>query len=205
MSHAISNLEQKISDMSRTIDTCMESMEDRVENVEIRITNLENQRSGMDTDTPRSDNSMRSEIWEQLKALELQVLMMKASGPNNKDNMEHDKTAVIGGLQAFASLDEAREWVTNRLWDAYGPLPNEMYVKGDFHGIAFAEFQSPLDPLALYGSRNSSIQALCTLQKKIWHPPRTLRAQELQNVSVVLNSEEDMVSLSHTMDPGTPE
>ena len=34
------------------------------------------------------------------------------------------------------------------------------------------------------------MQALCQIMKKIWHPSHTLRTQELQNVSAVLNSEE---------------
>ena len=43
-----------------------------------------------------------------------------------------------------------------------------------------------------------------SILKKIWHPSRTLRTQELQNASAVPNSEEDLTPLSHFMCFGFP-
>ena len=49
------------------------------------------------------------------------------------------------------------------------------------------------------------MKALLSIRKKIWHPSRTLRTQELQSASAVFNSEEDLAPLSHFMGPGAPE
>ena len=49
------------------------------------------------------------------------------------------------------------------------------------------------------------MRALCSSWKKIWHPSRTLRTQELQNASAVLDSDEYLIPLSYFSDPGAPE
>ena len=41
--------------------------------------------------------------------------------------------------------------------------------------------------------------------KKIWHHSHTLQAQELQNVNTVFDSEEDLAPLSYFTGPGAPE
>ena len=47
---------------------------------------------------------------------------------------------VLGGLSALENLEYAKKWITNKMWNSYGPCPTEMYCKGEFKGILFAKF-----------------------------------------------------------------
>ena len=71
--------------------------------------------------------------------------MLKLAGPVNPMSFDMAKTLVIGGLQTLAGLDEVQAWMKTKLWDAYGPQPVEVYLKGDFRGVAFAKFSNTGD------------------------------------------------------------
>ena len=145
LQRAISDLENKVTGMGDMMDSRMSAAEGKIDNFETRIADLEKQNASM-TNTPRSDCTANAEIWEQLKALELQIATLKVSDPGSADNKaERDKTLVIGGLQSFAGVEEVKEWASNKLWDAFGPQPQDTYTKGDFRGIAFLKFLSTGD------------------------------------------------------------
>ena len=46
----------------------------------------------------------------------------------------------MGGLSSLEKLDNAKTWIMNKLWKAYGPIPREIYCKGDFKGMPFIKF-----------------------------------------------------------------
>jgi hypothetical protein len=69
-------------------------------------------------------------------------------------------TLVIGGLTDFTSLNDASKWLENILWEAYAPLPLEIFVRnaaGAFSGVFCASFVSPED----------RIKALAVLKRKL--------------------------------------
>ncbi|CAK0844684.1 unnamed protein product, partial [Prorocentrum cordatum] len=137
LQRAISDLENKVTRMGDMMDSRMSAVEGKIDNCETRIADLEKQHVSL-TNTPRSDCTANAEIWEQLKALELQIATLNVSDSSSADNKaERDKTLVIGGLQSFGGVQEVKEWASNRLWDALGPQPQDTYTKGDFWGIVF--------------------------------------------------------------------
>ena len=55
-------------------------------------------------------------------------------------------TAVLGGLRALGSKDEAASWLHDKLKSLHGPVPTETYIKGDvFTGMLFAKFTSSVE------------------------------------------------------------
>ena len=82
-------------------------------------------------------------------------------GVTNKDAAVESKvtTAVLGGLAALTSTDEAWTWVSNKLWHLHGPQPTEVYSKGDFRGIVFLKFRDKAD-------RDEAVKLL--RQSSIW-------------------------------------
>ena len=145
LKRAISDLEHKVTGMGDMMDSRMSAVEGKMDNLETRIVDLEKQNASM-TNTPRSDGTVNAEIWEQLRALELQIATLKVSDPiSANDKAEKDKTLVIGGLQSFGGVEEAKEWASNKLWDAFGPQPQDTYAKGDFRGIVFMKFLFTMD------------------------------------------------------------
>ena len=59
---------------------------------------------------------------------------------------------MIGGLSSLQNGDAAKDFVSNKLWELYGPQP-EIYIKGEFRGIVFAKFDTN-------GERDAAVRIL---------------------------------------------
>eukprot|EP00959_Pyramimonas_sp_CCMP1952_P393419 8243265-Pyramimonas_sp.AAC.1 len=67
--------------MSGTIDTRFDTVEEDVEDIDIRLTNLENAVESMHA--PTSPLSAKSEVWDHIKALEVEVGQLKGKVPTH--------------------------------------------------------------------------------------------------------------------------
>ena len=63
---------------------------------------------------------------------------MEQSTRNNVDKKM--LTAVIGNLDSLGSLAAAQAWLKEKLSSLNGPKATNIYVKGTFEGMIFAEF-----------------------------------------------------------------
>ena len=43
------------------------------------------------------------------------------------------------------SIEEARQWVSQRIWDCWGPEPVDIYCKGEYRNIAYVSFMNKQD------------------------------------------------------------
>ena len=95
--------------------------------------------------TPDSNQSWASK----LTLLEREIdEMKKGDGPVDDAELkraEYDRTLVIGGLGSLRTLDDAKELVSDKLWEAYGPTQQDMHCKGEFKGILFTKFTNTVD------------------------------------------------------------
>ena len=86
---------------------------------------------------------------------------------------------VLGGLQSIEDLESAKGWVNNKLWEGYGPKPEEIYSKGEFRGIIFAKFVNNSD-------RNIAVNILQkVLSTRGATPSGQNRTSHSQNVSLL--------------------
>ncbi|CAK0829116.1 unnamed protein product [Prorocentrum cordatum] len=83
----------------KSVEERVSSMEERIEETDMRITNIERHVDAQDTHRP--DLSAK-ELWDQIKALKVEVSMLKFARPVNSASSEVAKTLVIGGLQTLA-------------------------------------------------------------------------------------------------------
>ena len=61
------------------------------------------------------------------------------------EHVKITKVAVFGGFKKFGSLEDAKKWIYEKLWMEWLPQPNDIYNKGDFHGILFCKFDTEED------------------------------------------------------------
>ena len=132
----VDNLQQQMANMSLSVDNRLKEMHTRIERLE--------QRDGGAT-TPKSEASWAT----QKTALEQELAEFKkhwnGAGPAHTASEERDRTAVIGGLGGFPNVDATKDWVSNTLWELYGPWPQEMYTKSESNGMLFAKFNTSIE------------------------------------------------------------
>ena len=54
-------------------------------------------------------------------------------------------TAVLGNLEGLSSLAQAQTWLKDKLSVLHGPSPIQVYGKGVYQGMVFAEFKDQFD------------------------------------------------------------
>ena len=69
---------------------------------------------------------------------------MKTQDPN-KNVDKRSLTAVIGNLEGLSSLAQAQAWLKDKLSVLQGPSPIQVYGKGVYQGMVFAEFKDQFD------------------------------------------------------------
>ena len=125
----VDNLGRNLSDMKVSVDERFRMLQQTTESHTLRIQQLE--QGGGGAATPESNASWTT----QLTALEQELASLKKywSGTDSAKTRpdESSCTAVIGGLDALPDLDAAKDWVSNKLWELYGPWTQEMYSKGN--------------------------------------------------------------------------
>ena len=143
MQENVGKLEGAVGSIQEEVKVLKVEVNERVDMTELRVAKLE--------ELFKSHSGSSSEpIRGQIQKLEEQIAALKLGPQRPVSTPPHDHTdvivtAVIGGLKALSSVDEARSWISNQLWYAYGPQPEKAYCKGDFTGVAFAKFQNQFD------------------------------------------------------------
>ena len=139
---SMQNMENQMQNLSISVETKLQNLHHRLVVNDVRVTKLEEMlNSGT---MPVSDGKMSKEI-ETLK-IEIEALKSKHVEPEVLEC-----TSLVGGLSSLQNLENAKIWITNKLWKAYGPTPGEIYCKGEFKGIAFIKFGTK-------GERDAAVQ-----------------------------------------------
>ena len=95
---------------------------------------------------------------DKISDLQCQIDILKGKPRSNEGEM--CKTMVVGGLQAFESLQVATKWLRDKLETLKVPTPSETYMKAQsFNGVLFAKFSSSYDrDIAIATLRSANIK-----------------------------------------------
>eukprot|EP00959_Pyramimonas_sp_CCMP1952_P403943 8464394-Pyramimonas_sp.AAC.1 len=80
--------------MNEKIDGKFSDVEDKIENFDIRLTCLEN--AFGDAGAPASPGSVNAEVWDHIKALEMEVSTLKITTHHDPPDPDMERTVVIG-------------------------------------------------------------------------------------------------------------
>lgn len=142
-----SNLHQQVQQhedifpiMSSRIDDCIDGILDIKESM--GDFNLGSEAS--------SENSKRIADLQKLFEEQVQILRSEISALKDTPSGTHAKdqvhtTAVVGNLLGFGCMQEAVEWLKWYFENMGGPVPYEVFAKGDFHSILFLKFKNTTD------------------------------------------------------------
>ena len=180
MKSSMVGLQQQLSELRVSADHRFNAIDLRLGEAEKNIQRLEQDRSGISS--PVSEQSWAS--WtSQITALqkELNDIRMQSKAPPQPSQENRDCVAVVGGLGNLQSTEAAEEWLSDKLWTAYGPQMSGAFSKGDFHGIIFAKFENKTD-------RDKAIHVLRKMRLKegnvdVWiKPDKPLEARVLSSL-----------------------
>ena len=175
---SVKNLERQMAELNVSVDDRLQSITTRMDVTDSRVSELE--RMAQDKRSPRSDDSWVTQFTTLQQ--EIQQLKLKFGDTATAIDTEraHTCTVLVGGLSSLASADVAKQWIRDKLWSVYGPVCNDIYVKGDFRGIVFMKFVSE-------GERDEALRLMRAAKykeggKEVWVKPdkplgvRTLRS-----------------------------
>ena len=150
---AIELLESKLTAMGATFDDRVAKIETAVNDQDVRIARLENL---MAKDPPETTPLLNFE--DKISDLQCQIDILKRKPRSNEGEM--CKTMVVGGLQAFESLQVATKWLRDKLETLKVQIPSETYMKAQSsNGVLFAKFSSSYDrDIAIATLRSANIK-----------------------------------------------
>ena len=162
----IAELELKLKDhqdcVALEIKRIMTVVEGTIDGLTVRMAKLEDM------------SAEGKNLMDRVMLLEKELRALQgSSSPQTRDQREdRDSTAVIGGLNDFTHKDDAAWWLSDQLWQQYGPQVSEFYCKGAFKGMVFAKFRNKDDRDAAMRALNMTTRrrfgsnqiSLCTIE-----------------------------------------
>ena len=129
-------LERQLGEFNLAVDDRFKAVDTRIATTEVRVTKLE------ELIAQKPQQLAAIEVMEKIKVMEKTLADWTIVGaPSSADNdRDRERIAVLGGLRSLASKEDAATWIKDKLWQLYGPQPTEVYCKGEFRGIIFANF-----------------------------------------------------------------
>ena len=121
-------------------------MESRMDMSETRVDKLEEVGQQLQAQISKIKDFVRDEVGTVLREKKADVLA---------DNNLADKrsvTAVIGNLEGLKSLGEALAWLKDKLAVLDSPSPTQVYAKGMYKSMVFAEFKDTYERVPPAGS-----------------------------------------------------
>ena len=135
LSANVETLDAKYGNINLAMEQRLEKMESQVDGTKERIEKLENFVHQMKENTTNVDKMIKEQVETYVREKKPN---MEQSSRNNVDKKM--LTAVIGNLDGLGSLAAAQTWLKEKLSTLNGPKPTNIYVKGAFQGMLFAEF-----------------------------------------------------------------
>ena len=178
MQKSMAGLERQMGELSISVDERLKKMESRMDLEGLRIDKLESIVGSISkTGVNSSSFDVEAEVRKQLQAIQQTQYGKKPYNVHELDKRE--RTAVIGGVRGFQSVDDATNWLNDKLYTLWAPLPkhNGIYMKGDTDDMLFAEFASTEDRDSAVEILKRSCQRDATDGSGIWanadRPPAT--------------------------------
>ena len=144
-------MDNEIEDNNIRTTNMENRMEELADNVETQMSRLETTLADL-SKTPLSVSgaSHATALDSKVEDLERQFLSLQQRKPADNANTYHESgkravTAVVGNLNDFDSETAAFAYIREQLSKMSGPIPTNVYSKGDFVNILFLEFGDMLD------------------------------------------------------------
>ena len=129
------NLTSKYGELRDVVEARLQGMESRMDLSETRVDKLEEVSQQLHTEILKMKEFVREEVGTVLR--EKKVDLIANMYPADKRSV----TAVIGNLEGLKSLGEAQAWLKDKLAVLDSPHPTQVYAKGMYKGMVFAEFK----------------------------------------------------------------
>ena len=135
LSANVETLDAKYGNIKVAMEQRLENMESKVDGTMERIEKLEDFVQQTKENNTKVDQLIKEQVETRVREMKPN---MEQSSRNNVDKKM--LTAVIGNLDGLGSLAAAQAWLKEKLSSLNGPKATNIYVKGTFQGMIFAEF-----------------------------------------------------------------
>ena len=135
LSANVETLDAKYGNIKVAMEQRLEKMESKVDGTMERIEKLEDFVQHTKENNTKVDQLIKEQVETCVREMKPN---MEQSSRNNVDKKM--LTAVIGNLDGLGSFAAAQAWLKEKFSSLNGPKATNIYVKGTFQGMIFAEF-----------------------------------------------------------------
>ena len=134
-------LDAKYGDLRSAVENRLKDMEARMDVTQAQVAKMDELLQHLHEESSKVEGLIKSQVESALRDMKPG---MKTQDPN-KNVDKRSLTAVIGNLEGLSSLAQAQTWLKDKLSVLQGPSPIQVYGKGVYQGMVFAEFKDQFD------------------------------------------------------------
>ena len=134
-------LDAKYGDLRSAVENRLKDMEARMDVTQAQVAKMDELLQHLHEENSKVEGLIKSQVESALRDMKPG---MKTQDPN-KNVDKRSLTAVIGNLEGLSSLAQAQTWLKDKLSVLHGPSPIQVYGKGVYQGMVFAEFKDQFD------------------------------------------------------------
>ena len=148
-------LDAKYGDLRSAVENRLREMEARMDVTQAQVAKMDELVQHLHEETTKVEGLIKSQVETAMREMKPGMKTQNVETKVDKRTM----TAVIGNLDGIGSLAQAQAWLKDKLIVLQGPSPVQIYGKGAFQGMMFAEFKDQFDrDLAVTLLRTAGLQ-----------------------------------------------
>ena len=141
LSAGVQMLDAKYGDLTLAVENRLKEVESRMDVIQAQVAKMDELVQHLNEEMSQVEGLIKTQVEAAMREIKPGVKTQNFEAKTDKRTL----TAVIGNLEGIASRAEAQAWLKDKLTVLQGPAPVQIYGKGTFQGMMFAEFKDQYD------------------------------------------------------------
>eukprot|EP00434_Breviolum_minutum_P039610 symbB.v1.2.035178.t1/scaffold4680.1/size38694/1 len=141
LSAGVQMLDAKYGDLTTAVENRLKEMESRMDVTQAQVAKMDELVQHLNEEMSQVEGLIKTQVEAAMREMKPGMKTQNLEAKADKRTL----TAVIGNLEGIGSLAQAQAWLKDKLTVLQGPAPVQIYGKGTFQGMMFAEFKDQFD------------------------------------------------------------
>ena len=141
LSAGVQMLDAKYGGLTTAVENRLKEMESRMDVTQAQVAKMDELVQHLNEEMSQVEGLIKTQVEAAMREMKPGMKTQNFEAKADKRTL----TAVIGNLEGIGSLAQAQAWLKDKLTVLKGPAPVQIYSKGTFQGMMFAEFQDQFD------------------------------------------------------------
>ena len=137
LSAGVQMLDAKNGDLRTAVENRLKEMESRMDVTQAQVAKMDELVQHFHEGMTQVEGLIKTQVEAAMREMKPGMKAQNVEAKVDKRTL----TAVIGNLEGIGSLAQAQAWLKDKVTVLQGPAPVQVYGKGTFQGMIFAEFK----------------------------------------------------------------